>query len=282
MAKTKVQLPTTSVKGLVKNTHRFLLGRPIFYKLNTTALFFVLRSLGVHNYENIKVSGEAAFLKSKWVQKIVSQSEYPVFLDIGAHMGEYANRLKKLYPHATVYAFEPHPKTFQHLQTAAAEYAYTAKNVACSDVEGNLNLYDYSEEGSELASLCEGAIDKIHHKPNVQSWEIQSTTIDRFIQECNITQINLMEIDTEGYEFKVLLGCQEAIRNRAIDMIQFEFNSMNVFTRVFFQDFQNLLKGYCLFRILPNGGLVSLEPYEPLLCEIFRFQNIVAIRKECM
>ncbi|MFM5942219.1 MAG: hypothetical protein ACKO9G_02350, partial [Dolichospermum sp.] len=49
--------------------------------------------------------------------------------------------------------------------------------------------------------------------------------------------------------------------------------------RVFFHDLQDILRGYCMYRMLPSG-LLKLSNYSPILYEIFAYQNIVAIRKD--
>lgn len=61
-------------------------------------------------------------------------------------------------------------------------------------------------------------------------------------------------------------------------MIHFEFNETNIISHVFFRDFWQQLPGYDFYRMLPSG-LIHLKRYSPLLCEIFAYQNIVAIRK---
>ena len=62
-----------------------------------------------------------------------------------------------------------------------------------------------------------------------------------------------------------------------IDLIHFEFNEMNVASRIFFKDFYDLLKGYRFYRMLPDG-LIDLGEYKAYQMEIFGYQNIVAIR----
>jgi hypothetical protein len=76
----------------------------------------------------------------------------------------------------------------------------------------------------------------------------------------------------------VLKGAEFALNNNKIDMIHFEFNSMNMMSRVFMRDFIKLLSQYKLFRALSNG-LVLIDTKHQLLTEIFMFQNIVAIHK---
>ena len=90
--------------------------------------------------------------------------------------------------------------------------------------------------------------------------------------------IRLLKIDTEGSELKVLLGAAKTLQAQRIDMIQIEFNEMNVVSRVFFRDYFQLLREFDIYRLLP-GELLPLRDYRPLYCELFAFQNLLAVRK---
>lgn len=233
-----------------------------------------LRGMGILNYENDKISGEKFFLK-----KLTKICDNSVLFDIGANVGNYSNALIKMSPNSKIYAFEPHPKTFKHLKAQAIQHNYIAVNVACSDGEGILKLYDYSGEqgGSSHASLYQDVINEIH-KESSECWEVDVITIDEFVKQNNINRIKFMKIDTEGNELKVLLGAKQSIKNQIIDIIQFEFNEMNTISKVFFKDIYDFLDEYLFYRILPDG-LVSLGEYDSILWEIFAYQNIVAVRK---
>jgi hypothetical protein len=108
---------------------------------------------------------------------------------------------------------------------------------------------------------------------------ISLTTIDDFVARNNIQRIALLKIDTEGNELNVLKGAVDTIRRKLADVIQIEFNEMNVISRTFFRDIEGTLPNYDFYRLLPDG-LQALGPYNTTEFEIFAFQNIVAIRQE--
>lgn len=70
--------------------------------------------------------------------------------------------------------------------------------------------------------------------------------------------------------------CSDFIVQKRIKAIHFGFNEMNIASRVFFKDFWEFLADYEFYRMMPNG-LVPIVAYSPLLCEIFAYQNIVAL-----
>ncbi|MDW8325828.1 MAG: FkbM family methyltransferase [Anaerolineales bacterium] len=255
--------------------YRWLFARPSCAWLNRFVTSLGLHGLGILNYENEHVSGEAYFLR--W---LVRRYSAPVVLDIGANVGNYASRIKTLSPQAVIYAFEPHPRTFAVLAAEAERHGFTALNVGCGDAAGQAQLFDYaaSDAGSSHASLYRDVIERIHRSASV-AWPVTITTIDRFLQEVGLTHVDLIKIDTEGHELAVLQGARQAIAAGQIDIVQFEFNEMNISSRVFFRDLCDVLPGYVFYRLLPSGFL-PLRDYRPIFWEIFAFQNIVAVRTE--
>ncbi len=82
-------------------------------------------------------------------------------------------------------------------------------------------------------------------------------------------------MDVEGGELAILEGAHQLIKEARLGVIQFEFNEMNIISHSFLHDFRKLLPNYRIYRLLP-AGLLPL-PEDPLLSEIFGFQNLVAI-----
>ncbi len=249
-----------------------------WYALNRLILNLALRGLGVlpDDRPGSISPGEALFLRllaSQWGQN-------PTIIDVGAHHGEYALEVHTLAPGARIYAFEPNPTAFQVLERNAAAYGLVPLNLGCGDRKAALPLYDYAEAaGSVHASLYHEVITFLH-KGHSNATRINIIPLAEFIEERGIANVDLVKIDTEGHELMVLAGLQPMLANNQIDVVQFEFNAMNVISRSFFKDFYQALPHYDLYRILPDG-LVALGDYQPLLCEYFARQNIVGVRKGC-
>jgi hypothetical protein len=123
--------------------------------------------------------------------------------------------------------------------------------------------------------LHAGVIEQIHNAEPDQH-VVDVIDLDTFSRDHDISIIHLLKIDTEGHELEVLKGAANMLRENRIRAIQFEFNEMNVVSRVFFKDFCDLLPNYKFYRMLSHG-LGPLDPYSPLWCELFAFQNIVAL-----
>lgn len=107
--------------------------------------------------------------------------------------------------------------------------------------------------------------------------DVKIITIDSFCLENQITQIDLLKIDTEGNEFSILEGSKKMLSEHRIKTIHFEFGDRNVYSHVFMRDFFDILSDYDIYRMLPYS-LLKLD-YEPFFCEIFGYQNMVAVLK---
>jgi hypothetical protein len=109
----------------------------------------------------------------------------------------------------------------------------------------------------------------------VASVDCRVMTLDAYCLENHIEQIDFLKIDTEGYELFVLKGARHMLEQNRIRVVQFEFNEMNVVSRVFLKDFYDILPGFRFYRIR-QGSLMPLGPYAALH-EIFQYQNLLAI-----
>ena len=85
-------------------------------------------------------------------------------------------------------------------------------------------------------------------------------TLDDYVNEKNLTNIDILKIDTQGFEDKVLLGAQNLLKNNKIKLIQLELifseiyeNPLNIY------DVEKTLipNNYKLFGISNGGSLIS-------------------------
>lgn len=226
------------------------------------------------NYESKHLIGE-----TDWFKSLLKNKNEPVIIDVGANEGEYSKQILDINPGAKILAFEPHPGTYKRLTENIKSPNLRAFNYAVGAANSSITLYDYDDKnGSVHASVYEGVIDEIHNGSS-KSCEVQMIKLSELLSSEGINNIDLLKIDVEGNEYNVLKGVNEYIKDRRIEVIQFEFNEMNIYSRSNFKDFWEILGNYNLYRILPGGELLDIKKYIPLHCEIYAFQNIVAILK---
>jgi FkbM family methyltransferase len=254
----------------------YLLNRPSLLWLARAAYDFALRCNGICiNYKGQHglTLGEERFLK-----RHLKDVRSGIFFDVGANRGAYANYLHTLVPGARIYAFEPHPKSFELLVEGARSDKIVTVNKALSDEPGHLKLYDFSDhDGSTQASLSQDAVKLF--SSGVVEHAVECTTLDIFMRESSIERIDFLKVDTEGFDLRVLKGASSALADNRVRVIQFEFIPANIITKARVRDFMELLHRYRIYRLCLNGSLIPLAPYDVKRCEIYAMQNLIAIAR---
>lgn len=238
-------------------------------------------SIGVLKYVDSETSGEAYVMNTIVGMHLDFSNERKlVIFDVGANTGSYTRQLAEIYPQVAIYCFEPNPATYKSLKNNVKSLDNVeALNIGLGSQRGNLSIYTYeSELESEHASMYKGVLSDLHLSENLIEKQVAIETINEFCKEKNIGKIDFLKIDTEGFEFEVLKGAASMLAEGNIPVIQFEFNEMNIVSRVYLKDFYELLPQYDFFRIDTNR-LISLGSYKSRN-EIFQFQNILAVLKK--
>ncbi len=251
-----------------------LFGRKQYYNIGLILHYISHRMMGIGNYENEYLSGEEYVIKL--IKKIVGNKKL-IFFDVGAgSVSENTQLIQKYFTKYQGFLFEPMPQTYHKLKKKYSKYKkIKIINLALSNKSGILNLYDYSGQQTNHATFNKEILNT--DDINMQIVKIKQDSISNFNKKNKIKNINFLKIDVEGLEYKVMLGAKKYLKS--INFIQFEFNKMNIYSKVRFKDFYDLLNpNFNLYRIYQNG-LLPIKKYEPLTQEIYEFQNYLAINK---
>lgn len=150
-----------------------------------------------------------------------------IFFDVGANIGQTTARALQELPKARVFAFEPHPLTFASLKKAIGDVEnFKPFNLGFGTTIGEVDLYEY--DMSVLNSMVQDAPFAVRYQKEGKRIPIQSTTIDRFCLEQNVTNIDVLKIDTEGFDLAVLEGAKNMLLGQKIKFIYTEFNDIHL------------------------------------------------------
>ena len=250
------------------------------FDLDTKHLFY--KQYGILKYKDSE-SGEAWFIKTI-LRDLLSDVKSPVLIDIGANIGNYSLALAEVFHAGRIYACEPNPATFSELCLNTRHFSSIKPiNYGAGSKQADLELFIYKDSPqTSHASLHRQVFSDLHHESanNIDSLFCKIDRLDHLLDSGIIpeSEIHFIKIDTEGHELEGLRGSIDTIQNRGVRAIQFEFNEMNVVSRVFLKDFYGLLgEGWRFFR-LDSQRLIDLGRYDSSN-EIFKFQNIIAVRR---
>jgi FkbM family methyltransferase len=132
-------------------------------------------------------------------------------LDVGANVGQSAYEYHTRWPKAEIYCFEPVQETFTQLIENVGSYAHCVQR-ACSAEKGAETIYVHPDDSGQ-SSL---------HKTRGREEKIKKTTLDGFACEHEIENVDLLKIDVEGHELKVLGGAINLIKDSKIKSIFIE------------------------------------------------------------
>jgi FkbM family methyltransferase len=136
------------------------------------------------------------------------------FIDIGAHVGSWTLRLAPLFQR--VICFEPDPRGFTALRKNIDLAGLTNVEVigaAVSDKNGTavLTLYPNPCTNTMLPSET-GRVDQ-----PLMGIEVPTVSIDEFVAERGITDIDFIKMDAEGAEMMIVPGALETLRTQRPD-----------------------------------------------------------------
>ena len=168
--------------------------------LATTADFLRLVRIPIGIRTWIDVKKRYGFEKE--VVRILSRVHGSTFADVGASLGYYSFLLRQNF--RTILAFEPHPenvRAMREMVRLAGTSNITVYPVAVSDTDGEAVLHIGSFSATH--SLFRGTLTQ------EKGIRVRTIRLDSFLTQ----PLDLVKIDVEGAEWKVLTGAEDNIRS---------------------------------------------------------------------
>lgn len=133
-----------------------------------------------------------------------------IIIEVGANDGQDTKRY--LESGATVYAFEPN-KNLANLLINIKNDNLTVINKAVSDYNGNSTFFLDELSNQGCSSLREFNDNISHTWPDRSDFKVTNhdsvevVTLESFIENNNIQNVDYLHIDAQGEDLKVLKGC---------------------------------------------------------------------------
>ena len=168
-----------------------------------------------------------------------------IMFDVGCHTDNY---YVLEHPSIIFHLFEPHPGFFE----TAASKCKDCTNVFMNNIGLGMEecTLDYYERGQSF-------VNRFGEQPSRQ---IQVTTIDKYMEIHEISHIDFLKIDVEGFEYDVIKGSLQSISK--IKHIQFEYGGTFPERNVLLKDVYDMLEGRQIYMIGPDGLYSRQEAIE--------------------
>ena len=250
---------SSAARGNTKSKVRQLLGRSVIrLAARLERLACRIQGKGWAGPATVDHEAEAALSFLPYAPSLV--------IDVGANIGDYSAAMRTRHPATEIHAFEPSPVAAADLKKRfAADRLFTMNIMALSDVSSRVPLYG-DRPGSRKASLVKR--DLRHYAFSFDAVEeVDAATFETYWRaNLDCRQIDIVKLDVEGFELKVLRGFGPAID--AVRVFQFELGGCAIDTQIYLRDFWHMFteRGFEIYRLSPFGPL-KMQQYRE--CEEF-------------
>ena len=211
-------------------------------------------------YLTLKILSIFDFFHQRRIIKFLHKKGFKAFnivLDVGAHKGESINFFLSNFRVMTIYSFEASPITFKILSNKISYFRNKFKdskliieNYAIGALKKKVLLKQLKESSSStIRSLNENSkyfkkklffLQGDKEGSFFKEIEVEQIKLNDYLINNNISNVDFLKIDTEGYEFEVLTGAKEAFSK--ISIVLFEHHYDDMITKNYkFSDIHNLL-----------------------------------------
>ena len=198
------------------------------------------------------------FLNQSKVIKFLKKKGYKKFdtlFDVGAHRGESIKLFLNNFSIKKIYSFEPLKVNFiflkknsKKLKKTNNEVSIIVENIALGNENKKVLIKQFSETSSSTINdinlkskyFRRKSFLLYDKKKPYSEKEIDQIKFSDYIKRNDITKIDFLKIDTEGFEMKVLNGLGDQLTKVGIIMFEHHYDNM-IIKRYKFSDINKLL-----------------------------------------
>lgn len=142
-----------------------------------------------------------------------------IIFDVGANIGQSARSFRESFPHAKIFCFEPFDKIFRILQKNLGRTSdIKLFQIAFGDLPGQRDVLIDDLADSQYNSLTLSRQADLQGKsPCIE--RVTCVKGDDFCKNQDISRIDILKIDTEGFDLEVLRGFSGMIKSKKIGSI---------------------------------------------------------------
>ena len=216
-------------------------------------------------YDIRKIDKNIKRLSFDDILNLKTEIKNPIIFDVGANIGQSIERFKNIFPVSSIHSFEPGISEFLQLKekynnatdiflnNIGIGEKITKRDFYCAAKSETSSFIKISKNTSWIKSRSK------EFNTSVQNYskkvpKISIDTIDNYCKNNSIKFIDILKIDTQGYEVNVLEGAKNTLKKKKISIIETELILDDVYEKhaTFFQ-----IEKY----LIPNNyRLVAVKP----------------------
>lgn len=198
--------------------------------------------------------------------KSLINNKNPIIFDVGAHEGETIKRFLRIFKKPMFHCFEPQEKPFKILTKIKYNNAFynnfglgekiEKKKINILNNDSSSSLYKLNKKTQHLGNL-----------KHLGSSLVSIQTLDKYIEKNKIKKIDLLKIDVQGYEDKVLSGGINSLDK--IFLIELEI--------IFVDYYENKKSFYEVEKILYNNNFELFSLSTPKFSKNYQIKWLDAL-----
>ena len=205
----------------------------------------------------------------------------PIIFDVGANRGQSIERFKKIFDKPIIHAFEPIKFEFEKLKDKYKnDENVILNNFAVGDKEEKKEFYITAKTGTSSFNKLTPNTNWLKTRSkqfntSLENYtkevvEVNVITLNKYCEDNQINEIDILKIDTQGYEDKVLMGCKKILEKNSITAVETEITFDNVYEKhLSFSDLEKFLLPhnfrFCGINIASNNLFSGIVFFADLL-----------------
>jgi FkbM family methyltransferase len=155
----------------------------------------------------------------------------PIIFDVGANEGQSIKRFTSIFPRSTIHSFEPIQDCYKKLIKIYNTKNIIINNIALGEKECEkiffINKNSYTSSFLKINDKYNELVNFDHVKKTERKKII---TLDKYVKLHCINKIDILKIDTQGYELNILRGAKKSL-NTIIKFIEIEITIADYYNK---------------------------------------------------
>lgn len=204
----------------------------------------IIKCLYNINYINTYLKGTSPLFELEPLIKKINKIS--TVIDIGSNKGQFILIIKKFFPSAKIYSFEPLKKELILQKKIIGHRNIKYFNFALGNNNNKIKIHVTSRRDSSSILKPKEDVNKIYSVTNIEN--IIQKKLDSLFQIKKIKKPILLKLDVQGYELNVLKGATKILKNVNYLIIEISYKSVYE-KQASLKELKSFLKNQCFFPV---------------------------------